>query len=285
MRLNRLWAFILLSSASLQNDSFEPNCPFCRKEAEHRLRRDILENKRNPRVPDSKGIVFTNDALHNGPGGILVSVPRPMDQVIGKPTEAELGAELEAAALAEKRAKIAATEQERRLAAIDHDLELQKVHELEHQRRILEKAQTEANILRNTKPQIVAKKTIPVVVFAPENVPFRHHIKIMLNELQGIRQRELKFIRSAQKMTQLDDVADSVIAAHPPGTPPARYDKLIHLAGAGDVEYEIPVNPSNGSFFIASHNPREKIVSRELKQHNMHTTSHVGATGETHFKA
>ncbi|KAI4291543.1 hypothetical protein PAPHI01_0817 [Pancytospora philotis] len=226
---------------------FDPGCADCWQEAMEQGAAAMP----NPTV--KRDVVFATDALKYAPGSILVSAPPSSDSVRGRATGADVSIALEATAAAEASAKMNAAQKEKELLQVERELELKKAEALEHQRAVLERKRRDADLLLAQRPEIVAKKTVPVVVFAPENVPFQHHLKMMLETLQGIRQRQLERIKAAQEITQLDSVTEALATANGPKRSPADYDKLITLAGAGDELYNVPVSPADGNFFIVPH--------------------------------
>lgn len=280
---------------TLQSHPYFENCEGCKMEAEELMHNTNMSKSydRTMHAGDvgDGGIVFTRDALHHGPGGILLSVDNDQDFVLNQATGEDVNKALKRAANEEEKAKIEAARKRIEVVKLEEDVADQVVHQRAHEKEMLVAKMHEMENLKRKKPEILAKQTVPIIVFAGEENPLYHHEKMILSGAQNMRRINLEQIRAQQKVTPLHDITDYLATLNPGVSDPAMYDKLFFLAGADDGRYYVPVSPAKGTFFIAPrhnhHHSPDNNAHSNLPSTDFHTKivndaySHAPSTQNT----
>jgi len=200
------------------------------------------------------GVVFTADAFHHGPGGIMVSVDRSSDIVHDGVSDEDFQAALDKKMNEAEQTWLLEAKKKLEEVRLEKEIAGQMAHNLEMQKEIMRRKLSQEEKLKSEMPTIVAKQTVPVVVYPRDGFPFSHHIKILLANIQDLRRHQLGQIQAQQKHARLDDITEELAAGNPGTDDPARYKNLlVNVPGANQGLYEIPVSPHNGSFLLMSH--------------------------------
>ncbi|KAI5179504.1 hypothetical protein PAEPH01_2673, partial [Pancytospora epiphaga] len=229
---------------------YAPGCPECAKEANLINRTNLLNGEKEAARKKSHGVVFTTDGFTHGDGGILVSVEKTSDMMHDGIPKEDLEIAVGKKSSDVQRAHIIEAEKKLEEIRLEKIIAGEMAHKLELEKNVMEKKLAQEERKKYEKPTIVAKDTIPVIVYPRETFPFFHHYKIMLDNVQRLRDQELDRIRGQQKQARLDDITDMLSNANPGANEPSQYKNLLLPKDNTPGLHQVPVSPHDGSFFI-----------------------------------
>lgn len=245
----------ILAEGPLHNPyAYDPDCPTCNRNASELVNGYGSNESFDPSIHrGDKGlghVVFTTDALHHG-NGILMSVSGKDDILRKKPNEQTLDKVMKNAENEAAKAEIKVKIKEKELKEIEKDIAEKESHRLMHEREMLQEEKKRIENLKLKNPEILAKNSIPVVVFDSHGFPYAHHLKMILSKVNQIRNVNRALIDSQQKIAKLDDITDKMARLNPGTKNPIDYKNVLDLTGANNLVFNIPVSPSNGNFYIS----------------------------------
>jgi hypothetical protein len=202
------------------------------------------------------GILFTNDVVHHGDGGIFISKggasahgdgaidAMSIDDIHHKMNDAEEDAH---------NASIAGKEAERRAellrASIARERAAQKQEEIEN----LKVLDDEAAKKEHERPEVLGKMTVPVVNFTEESIPLFHHVRELLARIKAIQETEQKNIQAQELITRLDDITDQLKLQDVALENPSVYREFMRAGKVGEMMFHVPVSDQGGMFYVSSY--------------------------------
>lgn len=253
---------------------FDPNCPTCQYEEKRGFKTPLLPN-------NGVRAVLVSDVLKGG-GGTMVSVPRDNDYLRDKPDEQDLQRAINGKQLAEAQADLELRNNELNMLRIQKENAEKRLHNLSHERELLQNEEEIIRMKKLEKRPIVGKETIGVLAFPGEDIPMAHHVKLMMHGIQEIRDEDRKKIEDAQSVAQLHDITDNLSFANPGISDPSNYKNLILPVHPELGEFKLPVDAHKGTFFI---NPKPKALSVEssMLHSNPYGVYHDDPDSKYHF--
>lgn len=255
MQIFKLFVTLKIILAGNFNHPHDPYCPTCAMNDTALAHGYGANNEVHPelhRGDEGFGkIVYTSDALHHG-NGILKSVSANQDVLRGKPSERVLEDIMKDTQNAAAKAEIEAKIKEKELKKLEKEIADKKAHQLRHEQEILENEKKRLENIKMKSPEILAKKTTPVITFPSHDFPYVHHLRVLTQGIQHVRELNKKQIEDQQEIAKLDDITDKMAAMNPHTKDPKYYKNILSMVGGDNALLYIPVSPSNGDFFISN---------------------------------
>lgn len=215
----------------------------------------FIEDGKTPGTGTHRGdvgtsnVMFAQDVVHHGDGGIYVGRSDPrggnhpfsVDDIHNQMKKTVI--DKYDAAIAHKNAQLEANR-------IKQDIVLQTARKKAAELEILKSLDQQARVLEKENPEVLGKKAIPVVNFTQESNPLRHHVRMLNQRIEAIKDFEKKNIEAQRQLTKLDDISDKFRFNNSMVTNPKMYSRFLAAGAAQKYLLDIPVVDGNGSFYI-----------------------------------
>ncbi|KAM0677895.1 hypothetical protein BDAP_001574 [Binucleata daphniae] len=237
-------------------------------------------NGHGTHVGDSgkNGILFTNDILHHGEGGVFVSMGGTQTRMPNTLSIDDIHNKMNDVVEDAHNASIANKEATRRAELLRASIAQERAKQKQEELAILKNLDDQAAKEEHLRPEVLGKKTIPVAAFTQESFPLFHHVRDLLGKIQAIRATEQKAIEAQETITRLDDITDQVRLQDVSLENPHAYHNFMLAGKTNGLLFDVPVVDKMGSFYIS---PTSGDINENV--HDLAMKEHVFPDGHAHL--
>ncbi|KAK1347479.1 hypothetical protein CWI38_0019p0080 [Hamiltosporidium tvaerminnensis] len=227
------------------------------------------------------GILFTRDVVHHGDGSIFVSMNEGTGgPIVGVPesglTLDQIHEGINRAINNAHDASIAKKDAEKRAEELKASIAQEQAEQQAEEAARLKELDDKAAMIEHEKPEVLGKRTIPIVNFTEESIPLMHHMRELSKRIDDIRETEAQNILAQQMITRLDDMTDAVPKRNVISDNPDFYKEFEDAGNVDNFKFHVPVTDNRGSFYIKSDETGDH-------SHSVPMRSHKSPDGHSHW--
>ncbi|KAM0688128.1 hypothetical protein COBT_000618 [Conglomerata obtusa] len=223
-------------------------------------------------------ILFTNDIMHHGNGGVFVSLGNSKATLPNTLSIDDIHNKMSDVVEDAHNASIANKEAIRRAELLRASIAEERAKQKQEELAMLKQLDLQAAKEENLRPEVLGKMSIPVATFTQESFPLFHHVRDLLGKIRAIQATESKAIQAQETITRLDDITDQVRLQDVSLENPSAYHNFMAAGKTDGLLFHVPVVDHGGAFYISSTSGDQNLAT-----HDVPMTSHTFADGHSHF--
>lgn len=223
-------------------------------------------------------LVFMNDVIHHGEGGVFVSTGNGNDTVPPTLSINNIHNKIGDAMNDAHNASIAGKEAAKRAELLNASIADERAKQKEEEVARLKELDDAAAKQEHVRPEALGKTSIPVATFTLESFPLFHHVRALLAKIKAIQDTEQKAIDAQSTITRLDDITDIVRLQDVSLVNPKEYDDFLTAGNARRLLMHIPVGRPGGNFYISN-----SSIANDDHTHDIPMRQDIFEDGHAHF--
>ncbi|KAM0675616.1 hypothetical protein GVAV_000984 [Gurleya vavrai] len=224
------------------------------------------------------GILFTDDVVHHGNGGVFVSVGNTNATLPNTMSVDDIHNKMNDVIEDAHNASIANKEAERKAELLRASIAAERAKQKQEELALLKELDDQASKEENVRPEVLGKVSIPIATFTQESFPLFHHVRDLLGKIKTIQATEAKAIQAQEMITRLDDITDQVRLQDVSLENPNAYHNFMAAGKTNGLLFHIPVVDQGGSFYISN-----SSTDNANATHDIPMREHSFVDGHSHF--